>query len=266
MSLRALLLRTRQQPNMLTVAFEDRLFQVHLRRLRQARRYTLRLDTAARQMVMTLPARGSLKEAQLFAERHGGWIASRMARLASPVPFGAGMRVPLRGVPHHIVHRPGRGTVWMDADDDGQPLLCVAGEAAHLPRRVRDFLRREARRDLEAASRRHAERLGVTFRRITVRDQSSRWGSCTSDGALSFSWRLILAPPHALDYLAAHEVAHLVEMNHGPRFWRLVETLCPEMAAARRWLAQHGGDLHRFGQEVDQVDGADDEAMPAADV
>ena len=85
------------------------------------------------------------------------------------------------------------------------------------PRRVRDFLKREAKRDLEAASRRAAEALGVTVKRVSVRDQSSRWGSCSTTGVLSYSWRLILAPPFVLDYLAAHEVAHLVEMNHSPR-------------------------------------------------
>jgi len=249
MSLRALLVRTK--PGMLTVEHGGRLYPVHVRRLRQARRYTLRLDAAARQMVMTMPERASLREAQLFAERHGGWIAARMDRLPAPVPFVAGMSVPLRGVPHRIVHRPGRGTVWTEGGG-GEALLCVAGEAAHLPRRVRDFLRGEARRDLEAAARRHAARLGVGFKRITVRDQASRWGSCSSDGALSFSWRLILAPPYALDYLAAHEVAHLVEMNHGPRFWRLVGTLSADVAPARRWLAAHGHDLHRFGQQQEE--------------
>ena len=80
-----------------------------------------------------------------------------------------------------------------------------------------------------------------------MRDQSSRWGSCNSDGVLSFSWRLILAPPFVLDYLAAHEVAHLVEMNHSVRFWRVVARICPEMDRAKAWITAHGNDLHRYG-------------------
>ena len=111
--------------------------------------------------------------------------------------------------------------------EDGEPLLCVAGDAPHIDRRVGDFLRREALRDLEAASRRAAEQLGVAIKRISVRDQSSRWGSCSTTGVLSYSWRLILAPPFVLDYLAVHEVAHLIEMNHSPRFWRLVNAHLP---------------------------------------
>ena len=125
--------------------------------------------------------------------------------------------------------------------------ICVAGDAPHVSRRAGDFLKREAKRDLEAACRRYAEAAGVKIKRITVRDQSSRWGSCSTTGVLSFSWRLILAPPFVLDYLAAHEVAHLVEMNHSRRFWRLVERLCPGMQRAKAWLDAHGTDLHRYG-------------------
>ena len=109
------------------------------------------------------------------------------------------------------------------------------------------ILRREAKRELEAASLRYARELGLVIRRVTVRDQSSRWGSCSTTGVLSFSWRLILAPHHVLDYLAAHEVAHLVEMNHSAKFWRLVRRLCPDHERAKAWLDAHGADLHRYG-------------------
>jgi predicted metal-dependent hydrolase len=117
----------------------------------------------------------------------------------------------------------------------------------HVGRRVSDFLRREAARDLEAASRRAAEALGVPVKRISVRDQSSRWGSCSTTGVLSYSWRLILAPPFVLNYLAVHESAHLIEMNHSPRFWRLVKSVCTDAERAKAWLDVHGGDLHRYG-------------------
>jgi predicted metal-dependent hydrolase len=154
----------------------------------------------------------------------------------------------VRGVSHKIVHRrAARGTVWCESDAQGQQLLCVAGEAPHVDRRIGDFLKREARRELEAASRRYAAMLGVRIKRIAVRDQSSRWGSCSNTGALSFSWRLILAPPFVLDYLAAHEVAHLVELNHSPRFWRLVTRIYPNPDRAKVWLDVHGADLHRYG-------------------
>jgi predicted metal-dependent hydrolase len=163
------------------------------------------------------------------------------------MPFAPGATIPLRGEPHRIVHRHGmRGTVWTEIEGD-ERLLCVAGELPHLARRVGDFLKREARCDLEAAGRKYCAELGVTARRVTVRDQASRWGSCSTGGMLSFSWRLIFAPPYVLDYLAAHEVAHLVEMNHSPRFWRLVGRICPDVQRAKAWLDAHGTDLHRYG-------------------
>jgi len=126
------------------------------------------------------------------------------------------------------------------------PTLRVSGEPAHAPRRLADWLKAEARADLSERVAHHADVLGVAPKRISVRDQSTRWGSCSCTGSLSFSWRLIFAPGFVLDYVAAHEVAHLREMNHGPRFWRLVRDTMPEMNAARRWLREYGAELHRF--------------------
>jgi predicted metal-dependent hydrolase len=248
MPLRALLYRRPSEPRTIEIVFDRSVYLVQLRRHRQARRYTLRIQAATREIILTIPPRGTLKEAGEFAQRHGGWIAARLGRLPAAMPFADGVVVPLRGVPHRIAHRRGmRGTVWAEVANDGERLLCVAGNAPHLDRRVGDYLRREARRELEAASLKFAAGLGVAVKRITVRDQSSRWGSCSTTGMLSFSWRLILAPSHVLDYLAAHEVAHLVEMNHSPRFWRLVQRLCPGHDHAKAWLDAHGADLHRYG-------------------
>jgi predicted metal-dependent hydrolase len=257
MSLRALLFGRPPEPQAIEIVFDGAAYQVQLRRHVRARRYTLRVQTATRAIVLTMPMRGSLREAKAFAERNGGWIAARLKRLPQAIPFADGLELPLRGVPHRIAHRAGaRGTVWIEPGE--MPLLCVAGKPEHLARRVRDFLKREARRDLDAASRRYAQMLGVTIKRISVRDQTSRWGSCTAAGVISYSWRLILTPPHVLDYLAAHEVAHLVEMNHSRRFWRVVARICPEWERAKAWLNTHGTALHRYGDDG----GANEAASP----
>ena len=248
MSFRALLYRRQSEPQSIQIEFEETIYPIRLRRHRQARRYTLRIHAATREVVLTMPPRGSVREAKEFAQKHGGWIAVRVNRLPEAAPFVDGAAVPLRGVEHRITHRPARrGIVWVESGPDGRPLLCVAGEAPHLERRVSDYLRREAQRDLEVASHTAAQRLGVTVKRVSVRDQSSRWGSCSTTGVLSYSWRLILAPPFVLEYLACHEVAHLIEMNHSPRFWRLVLKLCPDAHRAKVWLDAHGADLHRYG-------------------
>jgi hypothetical protein len=246
--LRALLYRRTSEPSDIAVYCDGEVYSVRVRRHTQARRYTLRIHAATRDVILTMPPRGSMKQAKEFAEKHSAWIAARLRRLPDAAPFADGNIVPLRGVDHCIVHRPGvRGTVWIETGEANECLLCVAGEVPHVARRIGDYLKREAKRDLDAASRRAAQELGATIARVSIRDQASRWGSCSTTGVLSYSWRLILAPPFVLDYLAAHEVAHLLEMNHSRRFWRLVERICPDMKRAKAWLSAHGASLHRYG-------------------
>jgi predicted metal-dependent hydrolase len=250
MATRALLYRRPAEPSTLVVNHGSQFFTIKLRRHRRARRYTLRIHPTDRAAILTMPPRGTIVEAREFAKMHGGWIAARLGRLPKAAPFQPGTVIPLRGVLHRIVHRAGeRGTVWTETRDSGEKILCVAGDPEFTDRRVHDYLKREARKDLHKASLEYAGELGVRVRRVSIRDQSSRWGSCTSAGSLSFSWRLILAPPFVLDYLAAHEVAHLIEMNHSARFWRVVGRICPSVERAKRWLDTHGNDLHRYGIE-----------------
>lgn len=225
-----------------SVLLSDRYVTVELRRSAGARRLTLRVSPSGA-VALTVPDRTPLKEAQRFLDAHRGWLQVRLARLPAPVPFAPGAVLPLRGVPHTIRHAPGarRGVCI----EDGTVL--VSGGREHLARRVGDWLRREARADLAERARTHASALGRPILRVGVRDTVSRWGSCSSTGTLSFSWRLILTPPSVLDYVAAHEVAHLVKRNHGPKFWAVVHRLDPDYEAARRWLRLHGAGLHRYG-------------------
>ncbi len=233
----------------LDLKHDGEVYRVAINRSTRSRRFTLRVRTASRDVLLTLPARAPMAAAREFAERHSAWIGVRLARLPRPVAFEPMAKTPLRGVDHTIVHRPrARGVVWTEAGDEGA-LLCVAGERPHVARRVNDFLRREAMKDIEAAVLRHAKKIGVQPKRVAVRDTVSRWGSCSSAGRLSFSWRLILAPPYVLDYLAAHEVAHLVHLNHSPKFWALVSRVSPDMKRAEAWLKTHGAGLHRFVAE-----------------
>lgn len=232
----------------LVVSCANEAYEVTLKRHPRARRYTLRVRDRGREIVMTIPPRGSLREARDFAQRNAAWIAARLKRIPEPVAFVHGATIPLRGVPTRIEHRPeARGTVWTETAADGSALLCVAGGPAHVSRRVADFLKREARRELVAAARHYARALGVGIGHVSIRDTASRWGSCSHEGSLSFSWRLILAPPFVLDYLAAHEVAHRRELNHSARFWRIVDQLAPERRRAETWLRTQGNSLHRYG-------------------
>jgi predicted metal-dependent hydrolase len=212
-----------------------------LRPSRRAKRIILRIDPVGT-VTLVVPRRTSKDEAVAFARSKAEWLNDRLAALPEPVPFRDGAELPLLGRTHRIRHDPFAHGVRL-----GRGEIVVAGEGGHLPRRVVDFLRREARRECAERARRFARRLGQQVGRISVRDPKSRWGSCSHKGHLSFSWRLILAPEWVLDYVIAHEVAHLVEMNHGPRFWRLVDRLYPDSVRPRDWLRRHGTRLHRYG-------------------
>jgi hypothetical protein len=165
--------------------------------------------------------------------------------LPKAAPFQPGTVVPLRGLPHRIVHRSGeRGTVWTETRDSGERILCVAGAPEHIDRRIHDYLKREVRKDLHKASLAYAEVLGVKVKRLSIRDQSSRWGSCTSAGSLSFSWRLILAPP-VLDYLRRAWKWRICRDEPFKRVLASSTGLRP--CRARQELDTHGNDLHRYG-------------------
>ena len=210
----------------------------------RARRLVLRIDAASRQVELVLPKGVAAEHGIKFLAAQRGWIAARLLALPIPVPFAEGAIVPVFGVPHRIRR---------EADPFAPPVAILGGEIrvrgdpAHLARRVRDHLVRLAREDLTRRARLCAARIGRPLARVGVRDTKSRWGSCSAKGSLSFSWRLVLMPEAVIDYVVAHEVAHLAEMNHGPRFWRLVQSLTPDPAMPRAWLKRHRGRLFSYG-------------------
>lgn len=209
----------------------------------RSKRLTMRIDTGGRSIRVTTPPGIPVREVDRFIARHTGWLETRLAKYPEKPSVRAGVRIPLRGVPHLIRHEPEtRGTVEV-AIEDGQATLVVRGDIRHLPRRLSDFLKREAKRDIEALVAKHTASVGRKAKAVRFKDTSSRWGSCTADGSLSFSWRIMMAPPMVIDYLVAHEVAHLREMNHGPRFWSLCRELCPETDRCRAWLKKNGPAL-----------------------
>jgi len=210
----------------------------------RARRLLLRVDAAVRRVDLVLPLGVPAEHGLKFLAAQRGWIAARLEALPPSVPFVEGAIVPVFGVPHRI-RREGDPAAAAVAIIDGE--IRVRGEPAHIARRVRDHLVGVARRELGRRARLCAARIDRKVLRVAVRDTRSRWGSCSAAGSLSFSWRLLLAPEAVIDYVVAHEVAHLVEMNHGPRFWRLVQSLVPDVAPQRAWLKRHRNRLFAYG-------------------
>ena len=230
------------EPALLAVGSEQ--LDVVFRRHANARRLVVRLNPDGTAAVVTVPRGVSRQHALDFAQRSSEWLAARLEQRGSSIALRPGNAIPLRGIDHAICHIAARrGTVTVDPVAN---LIQVPGELPHVARRVLDWLRAAARAELTAASRKYAGQMKVSYRRITIRDQRSRWGSCSASGDLSYSWRLILTPTFVLDYVAAHEVAHLKHLDHGPGFWRLVLTHCPDASRAKKWLKANGQSVHRI--------------------
>ena len=209
---------------------------ITLRRKRNAKRLTLRL--AADGVYLTLPQRTPLKEAEAFARKQEPWLRSKLADRPERHVVAQMGTIPVFGEERHIASGTGRV-----ARLDGDTLIVPAPEEKRLTK-IKAFLKETARDQLTQASDKYSNRIGRSYGRISLRDTRSRWGSCTSTGNLMYSWRLVMAPPKVLDYVAAHEVAHLVEMNHSPQYWKIVEDICPDYKAHRAWLRQNGAGLH----------------------
>ncbi len=217
--------------------------RVAIRRNNRARRIALRIDPAKEAPELVLPPRTSESEGLDFVRSRADWLLKRLAALPPHIPFCDGTMLPFLGHLHKIVHdSTARRGVWLEGD-----CIVVSGHIEHLSRRVHDWLRREAKTIVTPRAHDMAAILKRKPGNITVRNQKSRWGSCSSSGNLSFNWRLVLAPDPVLDYVVAHEVGHMAEPNHSPAFWKIVDQLSPHAQQGRDWLRKNGDRLFRYG-------------------
>lgn len=232
-----------------TLHVGGRALPLTIREHARATRITLRIEPGGRALKMTIPRGLHRREVDLFLDRHQAWLHTKLSKFEPDTSLRAGSFLTIRGVSHRIEHSGNlRGLTEMLVID-GQAVIRVSGLENHIGRRLSAFLKKEARADLERLAHAHARSAGRQIGSISLKDTRSRWGSCSWDGNLSFSWRIVMAPDFVIDYLAAHEVAHLREMNHGPKFWALCGKLCPRMDEARKWLRQHGSQLHAIDFE-----------------
>ncbi|WP_375619229.1 MULTISPECIES: M48 family metallopeptidase [unclassified Bartonella] len=227
--------------------FSDRSVPVQVRENKCARRLTLRIDASGQRICVTTPPAISLCTIQGFIEKHRSWIEERLARVKishENAYLKEGATIPLLGVCHSIKHREGRGVTEIIAGDaEQEPQIIVYGQLEYLPRRIADILKKQAARIITPLVVHYAHKVESKVKSICYKDTRSRWGSCSIDKRLSFSWRLVMAPKEVVEYVVAHEVSHLVEMNHGPRFWALCEELCPDSKTYRAWLKENAHRL-----------------------
>ncbi|MDQ2066150.1 SprT family zinc-dependent metalloprotease [Xinfangfangia sp. CPCC 101601] len=216
--------------------------EVHLRRSAQARRFSLRVSRLDGKVTLSLPTRAREREALAFLAGQEGWLRRTLGEMpeSQRAGVGIGSLVPVEGRMLELVQGTGRA-IKVDGDQ-----LLVPGDPARAGVRLQAWLKVLARDRLAIASTRYAAQLGRSYARLSLRDTRSRWGSCSHDGTLMYSWRLIMAPPSVLDYVAAHECAHLIEMNHSPAFWAVVESIYPNWQRQRGWLHDQGSSLHRY--------------------
>ena len=230
----------------------------------RARRISLRLDATRREVVATAPGLRQLPDALAFARSRSAWIAEQMGALPQPVSFVPGAVIEVAGAPCRLERAAMRVSARLKPATSGEPArLLASGDGPAFSRAVVRALRTEALARLAARTVRHCARLGEPVPPVALQDARSRWGSCRkgqngSSASIRYNWRLVLAPPDVLDYVAAHECAHLVEANHGPRFWALVGRLYGDPSQARAWLKTHGARLHAAGQA--EPSGGQDEA------
>ncbi len=216
-----------------------------VRRSPRARQLSLRLDNRTGAAILTLPRGVSVREAALFATEHKGWLARQRAALPPAIRLAPGEEVPILGRPHAIIHDPDAGR--QPAVEAEPAAIRVGGAPSEVANRVRRYLKNRAGEELTPRVAHYAAALDVSYSRLRLNDPMGRWGSCSATGTLSFSWRLVMAPGWIIDYVVAHEVAHLKEMNHSRRFWTHVRRLVGDPAPARAWLGQQGTALQRVG-------------------
>ncbi len=226
-----------------SISIDGREIPLIVRRHPRARRIILRVNTAGEGAVVTIPAHADPADGLEMAHRQSAWLQSRLDDLGERIRFAAGTSIPYLGENYTIRHRSDmRGTVWIENGE-----IHVAGRPEHLSRRLGDWMRKRARAEITERAHQKAGMIERKPTRITIRDTRTRWGSCSARGCLSFSWRLVMAPLEVLDYVIAHEVAHLAHMNHGAKFWETVDMLTGDTKSGRAWLNDNGGALHRIG-------------------
>jgi predicted metal-dependent hydrolase len=232
----ARLLRVSPRPGAAPIA-------VTLKRNRRARRLVLSVDPGQAAPVLVIPPHVSIGEAQSFLDSRAGWLERRLNALPPRTAFADGATIPFLGGALTLRHAAGaRGAAWREGE-----ALIVAGDPRHLARRATEWLKRAARAEFARRAGEKAALIGRPAPRVAVGDPKRQWGSCSAGGVLRLSWRLVLAPGEVVDYVVAHEVAHLAEMNHGREFWAAVARLTPNAGAARTWLKRHGHGLLRYG-------------------
>ena len=225
---------------LLTGAGEE-VLPIVIRKNARSRNMVIRYQPLQHHIALTLPRHVSISQGLHFVEEKRQWLQAQLRSTVKQTGFANGQVIPVLGKHYTLVHGGGRGVVRVEGGS-----IIIPGEEIFLARRLRDWLKTQAREAILQVAIEKSALLGKPFRKISLRDTSSRWGRCNHLGHLSFSWRLVFAPYEVMSYVVCHEVAHLKHMDHSSAFWQTVEVLDPAHEAARRWLKKHGSTLYAY--------------------
>lgn len=219
---------------------------VTVKRSKRAKRVALRLDPIERVINLVVPHKMPLHKAYYFAQEHEDWVREHLANMSEKITFENGAQIPIFG--EDITLNIEQSSLYRKTNITREDFTIEVTTPLDDPSdKIKAFLKKHAKQGLADMATEKADRINKEITAISVKDTKSRWGSCAQDGALSFSWRLIFAPYVAIDYVVAHEVAHLRHMNHGPAFWALCESLCEDYKMGKSWMKKNGSDLMRYG-------------------
>ncbi|MBG77890.1 MAG: hypothetical protein CL570_02525 [Alphaproteobacteria bacterium] len=212
----------------------------------RAGRIVMRLNTKTRKIDLTIPKWMSLHDAKAFTDQNKRWIDDKLQTLGQSIPFEHGQTIPLLGRDRTITIQENPNSARTTFTLTAHELLMMTHLENPAPK-IEKHLKAIARQEFEPRLHDKAAQIGHNINKLTLRDPLSRWGSCSHDGNIMLSWRLILAPPAAMDYVIAHEVAHLRHMDHSKAFWALCKDLSDDYSAGHSWMREHGNTLMRFG-------------------
>ncbi len=232
-------------PDYINIEIENKIIKVQIRPRAANKYYRLSIGAGAKP-ILSVPQFSNIKGAKQFLAKQKIWLSARLKEHPKPIPFIDGEIIPLRGIEHKIIGVNNLRGIIKIIIKDNKPALLVPGGKDFMAKRLENWLKKQAKIDIARQVKIHCNNLNVTAKSISIRSQSSRWGSCSSSGRLNFNWRLIMAPVFVLDYVAAHEVAHLLEMNHSKAFWDNVKKTLPNMQKGKIWLKENGQKLMAY--------------------
>jgi len=229
----------------LYIPYRETEYKIFLKTNNLAKRLILKADPVTAQIILVKPQRTSKKKAIEFAIKNSKWIENEIKSFKPKIDFIAGSLIPILGEPCELTHIESK---LNNVSKEG-PKIIITCKKEDMPEKLRNWIKQEAKEIITNVAKTYSDKVSKKFRRLSIKEMNYRWGSCSKEGNLNFSWRIFMTPRRVFDYIIAHEVAHLVELNHSMRFWKTVDLLNNDRLFATKWLKENNEQLHRYDRK-----------------